>query len=162
VLLVQSTLAALGTQPVYRGPERHIPTIDELHEMVASFGVAAWRAAEGGVDSMEVHSREWFLHAQMLNPMWNTRDDEYGGSLKNRMRFLVETLRSIREAVGPEMPLGVRLKADDMEQRGMEPGDYAEYIRRLEAENLVDYVNLAVNPRESVDNGEVYRYADNR
>lgn len=142
VPLVQGALAALGTQPVYRGPERHIPSVDELHDLVASFGKAARRAAEGGVDGMEVHSHEWFLHAQMLNPMWNTRDDEYGGSLENRMRFLVETLCAMREAMGPEMPLGVRLKADDMEQRGMEAGDYAECIRRLEALDLLDYVNL--------------------
>lgn len=142
VPLTQGALAAPGTQPVYRGPERHVPSLDELQGLIEAFGQAARRAAAGGVDGMEVHSHEWFLHAQMLNPLWNTRDDEYGGSLENRMRFLVETLRAMRVAVGPEMPLGVRLKADDMEQRGMDARDYAACIQRLEAQNLVDYVNL--------------------
>ncbi len=142
VPIAKSPLAAPGSQPVYRGPDRHIPSIDELQELIAAFGAAATRAAKGGVDGIEVHSHESFLHSQMLNPMWNTREDEYGGSLENRMRFLVETLRAMRASIGPEMPLGVRLKADDMEQRGMDGGDYAECIARLEAENLVDYVNL--------------------
>jgi len=62
------------------------------------------------VDGVELHSHESFLHAQMLNPLWNTRSDEYGGPLENRMRFLVETLRAMRAGIGPDLPLGVRLK----------------------------------------------------
>src|SRR5207237_139123 len=81
---------------------------------------AAKRAAAGSVDGVELHSHESFLHAQMLNPIWNTRTDEYGGSLENRMRFLIETLTAMRQAIG-DKPLGVRLKLDDMAQRGMTP-----------------------------------------
>jgi 2,4-dienoyl-CoA reductase-like NADH-dependent reductase (Old Yellow Enzyme family)/thioredoxin reductase len=115
-------------------------SIERLQELIAAFGTAAGRAAAGGVDGVEVHSHESFLHAQMLNPYWNQRTDEYGGSLENRMRFLVETLQAMRSAIGPEMPLGVRLKLDDMVQRGMEPEEYRECVRRLEAGGLVDYV----------------------
>lgn len=141
--LVQNRPSAAKTQPVYRAPERHIPSITELHDLVESFGAAAKRAALGGVDGLEIHSHEWFLHAQMLNPMWNTRDDEYGGSLENRMRFLVETLQIVRENIGDEMPLGVRLKADDIEQRGMDNTDYIRCIARLQEMKLVDYVTLS-------------------
>src|SRR5207302_9926193 len=105
---------------------------------------AARRACEGGADGLELHSHESFLHAQMLNPIWNDRSDEYGGSLENRMRFLIETLRAMRKAIGPDLPLGVRLKADDVEQRGMGPEEYAEVMRRLAAERLVDYGNFTV------------------
>src|SRR5438132_492602 len=65
-----------------------------------------------------------------------------GGSLENRMRFLVETLAAMRAAIGPDLPLGVRLKLDDMEQRGMAAEEYQEVVRCLEARGLVDYVSV--------------------
>lgn len=123
-------------------PQRHVPSVQELQELVAAFGAAARRAAEGGVDGVEIHSHESFLHAQMLNPAWNQRTDEYGGSLDNRTRFLRETLDAVRKAIPAHMPLGVRLKADDLEQRGMDATDYALVVRKLEAQKLVDYVNF--------------------
>lgn len=113
---------------------------ERLHQLIRAFGAAAGRAAESGVDGVELHSHESCLHAQMLNPSWNRRTDEYSGSLDNRMRFLVETLQAMRAAIGPALPLGVRLKLDDMAQRGMGPEDYREAVRRLEALRLVDYV----------------------
>lgn len=140
--IIKGAPSAERTQPAYRGPERHVPSIEELHDLIESFASAARRAAEGGVDGLELHSHESFLHAQMLNPLWNTRADEYGGSLENRMRFLVETLQAMRAAIGPDLPLGVRLKADDIEQRGMDSGEYRKVVQRLEVERLVDYVNF--------------------
>jgi len=140
--IIKSAPAARETQPAYRHPPRHVPSIAELHDLIESFAAAARRAAEGGVDGVELHSHESFLHAQMLNPIWNTRTDEYGGPLENRMRFLIETLQAMRAAIGPDLPLGVRLKADDIEQRGMDSSQYRKVVQRLEAENLVDYVNF--------------------
>jgi 2,4-dienoyl-CoA reductase-like NADH-dependent reductase (Old Yellow Enzyme family) len=132
---------AAPTQPhPRRRDRRHVMSRDEIHEMVASFGAAAARCAAGGVDGVELHSHEWFLHAQMLNPMWNENTDEYGGSLENRMRFMVETLRAMRQAVGPDLVVGVRLKADDMEQRGNDASEMAKVVASLEAQELVDYV----------------------
>ncbi|HLV79940.1 MAG TPA: FAD-dependent oxidoreductase, partial [Chthonomonadaceae bacterium] len=107
-----------------------------------AFGAAAGRAVQGGVDGLELHSHESFLHAQMLNPLWNTRTDQYGGSLENRMRFMMETLQAMRAAIGPDVPMGVRLKLDDMAQRGMTFEEYEEVVRRLEAGGLVDYINF--------------------
>lgn len=128
-------------------PPRRIPvpparTPEELRELVRCFGAAAGRAREGGADGVEVHSHESFLHAQLLNPVWNRREDEYGGSLENRMRFLVETLQAMRWAVGPDFPLGVRLKADDMAEGGMTAQDYHDVVFRLEELGLVDYVSV--------------------
>jgi 2,4-dienoyl-CoA reductase-like NADH-dependent reductase (Old Yellow Enzyme family)/thioredoxin reductase len=118
------------------------PTIADLQRLIRAFGLAAGRAAAGGVDGLELHSHESFLHAQLLNPLWNTRTDAYGGSLENRMRFLIETLQAMRAAIGPERPLGVRLKLDDMAQRGMTAEEYIEAVQRLEALGLVDYINV--------------------
>jgi 2,4-dienoyl-CoA reductase-like NADH-dependent reductase (Old Yellow Enzyme family)/thioredoxin reductase len=139
--IIVSSPSAPPSQPTGSEPPRYQPSIPELHRLTESFAAAASRAAQGGVDGLELHSHESFLHAQMLNPLWNTRTDEYGGSLDNRMRFLIETLRAMRKAIG-DLPLGVRLKLDDMAQRGMTSGDYREAIHRLEALDLVDYLNV--------------------
>jgi 2,4-dienoyl-CoA reductase-like NADH-dependent reductase (Old Yellow Enzyme family)/thioredoxin reductase len=121
---------------------RHLLSLAEIADLVRAFGAAAGRAAAGGVDGLELHSHESFVHAQFLNPLWNTRTDAYGGSLENRMRFLVETLAAMRAAIGPDLPLGVRLKLDDMEQRGMALEEYQEVVRCLETRGLVDYVSV--------------------
>src|SRR5207244_11928202 len=98
-------------------------------------------------DGVELHSHESFLHAQMLNPLWNTRQDEYGGSLENRMRFMIETLRAMRSAIGKDMPLGVRLKLDDMAQRGVSQAEDLECVKKLEALGVVEYRNAAGRDR---------------
>lgn len=142
VPIIASAPSIGGTQPSYRSHDRRVLTLEDLQRLIESFRQAARRAAEGGADGVELHSHESFLHAQMLNPMWNTRTDEYGGSLENRMRFLIETLAAMRQAIGDSLPLGVRLKVDDIEQRGMDTAGYIEVIQRLEALKLADYVNL--------------------
>ena len=100
------------------------------------------RAVQGGVDGIELHAHEHFLHAQLLHPVWNTRKDEYGGSLENRMRYIAETLQLLRDAVGPRFPLGVRLKVDDRVEGGMKTADYIQMISALEARGLIDYLSL--------------------
>lgn len=131
-----------ATQPAYTGPPRKVPSIDEVHELVYAFGEATRRAVAGGVDGMELHAHESFLHAQFLNPVWNTRTDEYGGSLENRLRFLVETLQAMRTHMPEGMPLGIRLKLDDMEQRGMAFEEFVTAAQLLEADGLADYINF--------------------
>ncbi|MCZ6678660.1 MAG: FAD-dependent oxidoreductase [Candidatus Poribacteria bacterium] len=114
----------------------------ELQALSRKFGEAAARAKAGGIDGLELHAHEGFLHSQFLSPIRNQRTDAYGGSLVNRMRFVVETLQAMRDAIGDEMPLGVRLKADDQEAGGMTVEDYIELVVRLEAMGLVDYISL--------------------
>jgi len=137
--IVASPLTAPGIA-VSPPAERYVPSLDKLQSLVAAFGAAAGRAAEGGADGLELHAHESFLHAQMLNPLWNTRTDAYGGSLENRMRFLRETLQAMRAAIGPDLPLGIRLKLDDMAQRGMTIEEYITVAQILEAEHEVDYI----------------------
>jgi N,N-dimethylglycine/sarcosine dehydrogenase len=132
---------AKSTQPVgHPSSVQRVLSIEELHELNAEFGKATRRCVEAGCDGIELHSHEWFFHSQMINPMWNRRTDQYGGSLENRMRFMLETLTEMRNLTGPVRVIGVRLKCDDMEQRGNSLEDYKEIVRRLEATKLIDYV----------------------
>ncbi len=140
---VQPFPRARSTQPVSRGPVRYVPSTQELRGIIAAHGAAARRVAEGGLDGVELHAHEFFLHAQMLSPVWNERTDEYGGSFDNRLRFLCETLEAMRTATGPDFVVGVRLKAADMLPGGMDVEEYQEVLRRLEAASLIDYVNLS-------------------
>ncbi|MDA1190210.1 MAG: FAD-dependent oxidoreductase [Candidatus Poribacteria bacterium] len=123
-------------------PRKADRTREELRAMATAFGEAAGRAKAGGVDGLELHAHEGFLHAQFLSPRINRRTDEYGGSHENRARFVIETLEAMRRAIGDEMPLGVRLKADDLEDEGMTNEDYIELVMGLEALGLVDYISL--------------------
>jgi len=77
------------------------------------FALAAKRAVEAGFDFVEIHSAHATLHASFLAPCYNKRTDEYGGSLENRMRFLLETIEKVRNNVG-ETPIFVRISADEL------------------------------------------------
>lgn len=114
----------------------------ELRALAGKFGEAAARARAGDIDGLELHAHEGNMHAQFLSPIWNRRSDEYGGPLDNRMRFIVETLQAMRDAIGQEMPLGIRLKAHDQEKGGMATEDYVALIARLESKGLADYISL--------------------
>lgn len=134
---------AKATIATSRGPLRRRPSTDELRAIFQAHGDAARRVRAGGLDGVELHAHEFFMHAQLLSPVWNDRDDEYGGSFENRLRGLVETLQAMRDAVGRDFVVGVRLKADDMRDGGMDAEEYCEVLRLLEQRDLVDYVNLS-------------------
>jgi 2,4-dienoyl-CoA reductase-like NADH-dependent reductase (Old Yellow Enzyme family)/thioredoxin reductase len=85
---------------------------EEIARLVQAFGEAARRAASAGFDAIEIHGHTGYLVDQFLSPLWNTRTDEYGGSLDNRVRFAVELIRSVRERLGPDFPVSFRFSAD--------------------------------------------------
>jgi 2,4-dienoyl-CoA reductase-like NADH-dependent reductase (Old Yellow Enzyme family) len=109
-------------------------------EVVEAFGVAARRCRDGGLDGVDVHASSGYLIEQFLSPANNLRTDEYGGSLENRMRFLMEVLQSIRDAVGHDICVGIRLPNEEYIPGGLTPGDIAEIARIVEPH--VDYVSL--------------------
>jgi 2,4-dienoyl-CoA reductase-like NADH-dependent reductase (Old Yellow Enzyme family) len=88
-------------------------TVGEIDAVVAAFGAAARRAVEAGFDVVEIHAAHGYLLHQFLSPLSNLRDDEYGGALENRARFLLAVVREVREAVGPDVPIFVRMSATD-------------------------------------------------
>src|SRR3546814_4099549 len=77
----------------------------QIREMVEAFAAAAERCQRGGIDGVELHGSHGYLPQQFMSAMLNRREDEYGGSFENRMRFTVEVLAAIREQVGPGYPV---------------------------------------------------------
>lgn len=94
----------------------------EIHKLQSDFIAAALRCKKAGVDAVELHAGHGYLIQQFLSPVTNLRTDEYGGSLENRMRFLLEIVSGIREQCGEDYPLLVRLSVDEMYDRIGQPG----------------------------------------
>lgn len=93
-------------------PTRALET-EEVEALVKDFAAAAVRAQKAGFDGVEVHAGHGYLIHQFLSANDNYRTDKYGGSLENRMRFLLEIIGAIREACGPDYPISVRLSSSE-------------------------------------------------
>jgi 2,4-dienoyl-CoA reductase-like NADH-dependent reductase (Old Yellow Enzyme family)/NADPH-dependent glutamate synthase beta subunit-like oxidoreductase len=93
-------------------------TQDEIKELIAAFGAAAYRAKQAGFDAVEVHGAHGYLLTQFLSALSNQRSDEYGGDLINRSRFIREVLQEVRRRVGPEFPVSLRLSAEEFIKGG--------------------------------------------
>ena len=110
---VSSTNQAFGD---YAAPRKL--SFAEIGNLVEAFGQAAKRSVEAGFDAVEIHGAHGYLLHQFLSPLSNDRDDEYGGSLENRARMLMEVISSIRNSVPETMPVFLRLSATDYAEGG--------------------------------------------
>jgi len=99
--------------------------------VIESFQTAAQRALTAGFKVIEVHAAHGYLFHEFLSPLSNHRDDEYGGSLIKRMRFLLEAVDAIRQVWPEELPLFVRLSATDWTEGGLTITDSVEIAREL-------------------------------
>ena len=114
-------------------PAPHALTVAEIHGLVESFRTAAVRALAAGFQVVEVHGAHGYLIHEFLSPLSNHREDEYGGSLDNRMRFALEVTHAVR-AVWPEnLPLFFRVSATDWVEGGWTPDETVALSRRLGA-----------------------------
>jgi 2,4-dienoyl-CoA reductase-like NADH-dependent reductase (Old Yellow Enzyme family)/thioredoxin reductase len=86
---------------------------EEIHAIITAFGAASARALEAGFDAVEVHGAHGYLLTQFLSALSNKRDDEYGGSLSNRSRFMIEVLQEVRKTVGEDFPISLRLSVEE-------------------------------------------------
>ena len=104
---------------------------EEIRCVTRAFAEAAGRALAAGFQTLEIHGAHGYLIHEFLSPLSNRREDEYGGSLENRMRFALETAAAVR-AVWPErLPLFQRISASDWADGGWTIGDSVELARRL-------------------------------
>jgi 2,4-dienoyl-CoA reductase-like NADH-dependent reductase (Old Yellow Enzyme family) len=114
-----------------------------IDEVIEGFATAARHARDGGLDGIEVHGGHGYLFSSFLSPATNHRTDAYGGPFENRIRLLCEVLAAIRDAVGPDYPLGVRLSADAAEHQTTGT-DVARVAATLEQRGLADFVSLSL------------------
>ena len=121
-----------------------------IAKLVEAHGISARHLADAGYDGVAIHAAHGMLCEAFLSPYFNQRIDEYGGSLENRMRFPVECLRAIRDAIGPDRAVGVRINADELVAHagGLTQADTRAIVARLVELQLVDFIDLdiAVEP----------------
>jgi 2,4-dienoyl-CoA reductase-like NADH-dependent reductase (Old Yellow Enzyme family) len=95
----------------------------DIKEIVEAFGKAARRAKEYGFDAVQLHAAHGYLINQFLSPLTNQRMDEYGGSIENRSRFLMEVYENVRTAVGGDYPVLIKLNGSDNIEGGLDTDD---------------------------------------
>lgn len=127
------------------GVEGIIPaaTIEEIEEIVESFGTAAKNAVLAGFDCIEFHAGHGYSPHAFLSSAWNKRTDKYGGSLENRARFSLECIKAIRDNIPKDMPLFMRVVAhDDYVENGLTIEDTIEFCK-MAKEAGVDVLDVS-------------------
>jgi 2,4-dienoyl-CoA reductase-like NADH-dependent reductase (Old Yellow Enzyme family) len=92
--------------------------LERINQVIEAFARAAGRAKAAGFDAVELHGAHGYLLNQFLSPFSNQREDEYGGSDENRMRFVLEIIVAARKVVGKDFPLWIRVSADELVRGG--------------------------------------------
>ena len=132
---------------------------EELAGLVAAFAAAARRAVDAGFEVLELHGAHGYLLHQFLSPLSNERDDEYGGSLENRARLLLEIVRAVRREAGDGIVLFVRLSATDWVDGGWDleqTTQLAPWLREAGAD-LLDISSGGLDPRQRMAAGPGYQ-----
>lgn len=115
---------------------------ETMKEFIAAFAAAAGRLQQGGFDGCEVMASHCHLIDQFWTPNANRRDDAYGGDLANRLRFGAEVLSAVRDRVGRDFIVGIRMTGDDFVDGGLDNGVCQEIAGRLSELGLLDYFNI--------------------
>ena len=124
------------------GQRAHAMSIGEIEEIVEAFGAAAERCRKGGMDGVEILAAFGFLVAAFLSPIANQRSDRYGGSLENRMRFCREVVSAVRDGMGRDGIVGLRIPGDELVEGGLGLDEMKMVARAMERDGKVDYLNV--------------------
>ena len=155
----QSPLAPSAVQaPNYPEMPREL-SIAEIGELATAFAEGAGRAQLAGFDGVQLHGAHGYLINQFLSPLMNRREDAYGGSLANRMRFLEEVCTAVRRQVGPDYPVAIKLTAADHLEGGFEFAEAMQVAQRLE-ELGIDAIEISSGTAASGREGPVRQGID--
>lgn len=142
-----------GTKPI--GPsvyEEHgaalcrAMTDADIEEIVSAYTSASVRARNAGFDAVQIHCAHGYLLSQFLSGAFNCRTDEYGGSLENRARLLLRVVRNVRDAVGPDYPVLVKLNSEDFMEKGLTREESIKVAEMLQKAS-VDAIELSGGSR---------------
>jgi 2,4-dienoyl-CoA reductase-like NADH-dependent reductase (Old Yellow Enzyme family) len=128
-------------EPVHRGYAKVIEP-HEIRRIVGEFAAAARRVQQAGLDGIEISAAHQHLIDQFWSPRTNHRTDEYGGSLENRMRFGLEVLRAVREAVGRDFCVGLRMCGDEFHEDGLDHETLKQIAQAMSESGLIDFISV--------------------
>ncbi len=126
---------------VHRGNAKAIE-IEDIKRIIGDFAAAAKRVKASGFDGIEISAAHQQLIDQFWSPRTNMRTDEYGGSLANRMRFGIEVLTAVREAVGGDYCVGLRMCADEFHDDGLDHEVLKEIAQAMSESGLIDFISV--------------------
>ncbi|MFC2018211.1 NADH:flavin oxidoreductase [Chloroflexota bacterium] len=116
-------------------------TLEEIEQRIDCFEKGAIRAKEAGFDAIELHAAHGYALASFLS-LRNTREDEYGGPIEKRMKIVIEICQRVREALGKDYPLGIRINGDEFIIKG-NTLQHSRIIARKLAETGIDYISIS-------------------
>lgn len=147
----------------YRGEEDSLPksmTIEDIDSLVVKFEEAAKRAIKAGYKIIEIHAAHGYLIHQFLSPLSNHREDQYGGSFENRIRFLIQIVDHISPLINDELSLWVRISATEWTENGWDIDESVKLAQLLKEKNIdvidvstggnIGHVNIPVKPNYQV------------
>ena len=143
-----SRLPVWAPSPVPDVLFREVPKemeIEDIKEIIEYFCRSAVHVREGGFDGIELQFGHSSLARQFMSPLTNLRNDEYGGSFENRLRFPLELLAAVRRTIGDDFTLGVRLCADEMIPGGLTLEDAKQIAQQLEGQGCIDFMDLSLS-----------------
>ena len=117
-------------------------SVEDIQELPGMYArTAAW-AKNAGLGGVHVHAGHGFLLSQFLSPLFNRRDDGYGGSIEARCRIVLEVIDEVRHAVGPSFPVGIKINSTDRLEGGLTEADALEVVRLLD-QTSVDLIDIS-------------------
>ena len=125
-------------------------TEEQILDVVARFARTAGVLKTAGFDGVQLHSAHGYLLSQFLSPRTNRRDDRWGGSLDNRARLLLESVRAVRAAVGAEFPVAVKLNSSDFVKGGFAPDECVQVVRWL-SDAGIDLLEVSGGTYEQIE-----------
>ena len=133
--------------------------IEDIQRSVTDFAKAAKRAVRAGFQVIEIHAAHGYLLHSFLSPLSNRRQDEYGGSPDHRARFLIETVRAVKDVISPDVVLAVRLSCIDWMEGGLTIEDSVQLAKRLKTEGVdfIDCSSGALVPDAKIVTGPGYQ-----
>jgi 2,4-dienoyl-CoA reductase-like NADH-dependent reductase (Old Yellow Enzyme family) len=111
-------------------------TEDEIYDLIERYATAALIAKKSGMKGAQIHGAHGYLVNQFLSPLTNLRKDKWGGSLENRARFVLEIYRNMRQKVGKDFPLGIKINSADFQRGAFTEEESMEVIQMLDAEGM--------------------------
>ena len=133
--------SAIEPDPLYKTSPREM-TEEEINTTIHAFGEAAKRGKKAGFDAVQLHATHGYLLAQFLSPHTNRRTDEWGGTQKKRMQFVTEVTKSVRDAVGSDYPVLIKLSVEE----GLENGitlEEASNAAMILSQNGIDAIEIS-------------------
>ncbi|MEY2780982.1 MAG: hypothetical protein RL307_686, partial [Pseudomonadota bacterium] len=131
----------------------------DMDQVKADFVAATRRAAQAGFDWLELHCAHGYLLSSFISPITNQRNDDYGGSLENRLRYPLEVFKAVRAEWPEHLPMSVRISAHDWVEGGITPADAVEIAKAFKAAgaDLIDCSSGQVSKKEKITFGRMFQ-----